>query len=534
MMTTQQPTVLVTDQINEAAVAILRPVCNVKFIANLSAEELPAALEGCDGLMIRSASRVTADVLGACPSLQIVGRAGVGVDNIDLNAANAKGVVVVNSPEGNTIAAAEHTIGLMFSLVRHIPRGDASLKASRWDRKALTGVELFNRTLGLIGLGKIGGRVATIAKAAGMKVLVYDPFISADVAEALGASHTTRLEDLWANADIITVHVPKTKETANLINASTIALCKPGVRFINCARGGIIDEAALAEALATGHVAGAALDVFETEPLAMDSPLRNPAIADKLVITPHLGASTEEAQVNVALDVAEQLRDFFATGVLRSVVNSPLLRSNVMEPVRPFLPLGEIIGRMGRQLLEGAITQVDITAKGNLTEIDVSPLKLAVLKGLFSVNREGVNYINAEPIAKSLNMAITESKSTATSSLPNLLTVVLTNANGLSLTLSGSLIAKDMLRIVDIDGFRTSLKPTEHMLMVPHEDKPGMIAKIGAVLGDANINIAALQVGKRRQGDESIMLFNLDTPAEPDTLQAIQQVDGCYGAIALG
>jgi D-3-phosphoglycerate dehydrogenase / 2-oxoglutarate reductase len=529
-----KPLVLVTDQINDAAVAILKPVCDVKYIASVTADELPQALQGCQGLMIRSASNVTPEVLAACPDLQIVGRAGVGVDNIDLAAANAQGVVVVNSPEGNTVAAAEHTIGLMFALVRHIPRGDASLKAGRWDRKALTGVELYNKTLGLIGFGKIGGRVAKVAKAAGMKVLVYDPFIAPDVAEAIGAVHTTRLADIWAEADIITVHVPKTRETTNLINAETLKACKSGVRFINCARGGIIEEAALAEALRSGHVAGAALDVFNQEPLEAESPLLHPDIAEKLVITPHLGASTEEAQVNVALDVAEQLRDYFANGTLRSVVNSPLLRSHVMDPARPYLPLAEALGRIGQQLLQGAISQVDITVKGSLTEIDISPLKLAVLKGLLGVHREGVNLINAAPIAKGLNMAITETKSTAASSLPNLLTVEFTPTTGRPLVLSGSLIAKDVLRIVDMDGFRTSLKPTAHMLMVPHEDKPGMIAKIGTVLGDANINISALQVGKSRADEKSIMLFNLDTPVEQTTLDAVRRVDGCFDAIALG
>ncbi|XVJ50955.1 MAG: phosphoglycerate dehydrogenase [Vampirovibrio sp.] len=527
------PKILVTDQIHENAVAILSPLCDVKYVANVPADELVATLKDCDGVMIRSASTITAEVLRQVPHLQIIGRAGVGVDNVDLAAANQQGVVVVNSPEGNTVAAAEHTIGLMFALARHIPQGDASLKAGRWDRKSLTGIELFNKTLGLIGLGKIGSRVAKVAKSVGMKIVVYDPFISKDVVEALGARHTTQLTDIWKHSDFITVHVPKTKDTLNLLNTETLKQCKAGVRIINCARGGIINESDLADALRTGHVAGAALDVYHEEPLNVASPLLAEDLAGKVVLTPHLGASTEEAQVNVALDVAEQLRDFFATGALRSVVNSPLLRSEVMDPIRPYLPLGEAMGRLGRQLATGGITQVELIAKGSLAEENIAPLSLAVLKGLLSVNREGVNYINATSLAKSIGITVQESKSTAKGSLPNLLTIILTNDQGIRLSLSGTVMAPDVIRIVDIEGFKTSLKPTDYMLMVPHEDKPGMIAQIGTILGNANINISALQVGKSGDGDKSIMLFNLDSPVEQEVLSQLGQVKGCYTAKAL-
>ena len=527
------PKVLVTDQINEKAVEILSTACEVKFIPKLTAEELIPALQDCDGIMIRSASTITAEVLAQVPQLQIIGRAGVGVDNVDLAAANTRGVVVVNSPEGNTIAAAEHTTGLMFALARHIPQGDASLKAGRWDRKSLTGIELFNKTLGLIGFGKIGSRVAKVAKAVGMKVIVYDPFISKDIPESIGATHTTDLNVIWTQSDFITVHVPKTKETLNLLNAETLQKCKTGVRIINCARGGIINESDLAEALRSGKVAGAGLDVYNEEPLHVESPLLAVDLAGKVVLTPHLGASTEEAQVNVALDVAEQLRDFFTTGALRSVVNSPLLRSDVMEPIRPFLALGEAMGSIGGQLLSGAIKQVELIAKGGLSDFNISPLSLAVLKGLLSVTREGVNYINAIPLAKDLGIAVQESKSTAKSSLPNLLTLKLTNDKGQTLKLSGTLMATDVMRIVDIEGFKTSLKPTAYMLMVPHEDKPGMIAKIGAILGDANINISALQVGRTEDNSKSIMLYNLDSPTNERDLKAISEVQGCYEAKAL-
>jgi D-3-phosphoglycerate dehydrogenase len=530
------PKVLVTDQINEKAVEILQEACEVSFIAKLSPEELLEQIHAFDGIMIRSASTLTPEVMAKAPNLQIIGRAGVGVDNVDLAEANRRGIVVVNSPEGNTVAAAEHTTGLMFALARHIPQGDASLKAGRWDRKSLTGIELFNKTLGLIGFGKIGSRVAKVAKAVGMKVIVYDPYISKDVPEAIGATHTTDLNVIWSQADFITVHVPKTKDTVNLLNAETLKQCKAGVRIINCARGGIINEADLAEALRCGHVAGAGLDVYSEEPLNPSSPLLAEDLRSKVVLTPHIGASTEEAQVNVALDVAEQLRDFFNTGALSSVVNSPLLRSEVMDPIRPFLPLGEAMGRIARQLAKGGIKQVELIAKGTLAEENIAPLSLAVLKGLFSVNREGVNYINASSIAKELGIAVQESKSTAKGSLPNLLKLIITTDAGKTLMLSGTLMATDVMRIVDIEGFKTSLKPTSYMLMVPHQDKPGMIAKIGTILGDANINISALQVGKSEKGDagdKSIMLFNLDSPVEAEVIQALTQVDGCYEATAL-
>lgn len=530
------PTVLVTDQINQTAVEILEETCTVIYEPSLTHEALLEKIKTVDALMVRSASTVSADVFDAAQNLKIVGRAGVGVDNIDLPAANQKGVVVVNSPEGNTVAAAEHTIGLLFALARHIPKGDASLKQGKWERKKLTGIELFGKTLGLIGLGKIGSRVAKACITLGMKVIVYDPFVSASVVEALapnGGASLVPLESIWAKADFITVHVPKTKETTHLINATTLQLCKKGVRFVNCARGGIIHEADLAEALRNGTVAGAALDVFEQEPPDATNPLLAPDIADKVVLTPHLGASTEEAQINVALDVAEQVREFFETGTARSAINMPLLRSALLDPVRPYMPLAEVLGKLARQLAEGATQFVEITAKGTLVEkeTNLAPLSLAVLKGLFSVNREGVNYVNAPILAKELGITVQESKTLGQGSFPNLLTVTVKTATG-TVKLSGTLMAANIYRIVEIEGFKTSLRPTPHMMIVPHEDKPGMVAKVATILGNYDINISSLQVGERPTGD-SIMLFNLDSPVPEPALLAISQVDGCRHAKAL-
>ena len=530
------PTVLVTDQINLAAVEILEESCTVIYEPNLSHQALLEKVKTVDALMVRSASTVSADVFEVAENLKIVGRAGVGVDNIDLAAANQKGVVVVNSPEGNTVAAAEHTIGLLFALARHIPRGDASLKQGKWDRKNLTGIELFGKTLGLIGLGKIGSRVAKACITLGMKVIVYDPFVSASVVEALapnGGASLVPLESIWAKADFITVHVPKTKETTHLINENTLKLCKKGVRFVNCARGGIIHEAQLADALRAGIVAGAALDVFEQEPPDASNPLLATDIADKVVLTPHLGASTEEAQVNVALDVAEQLQEFFQTGTARSAINMPLLRSSLLDPVRPYMPLAEVLGKLVRQVAEGATELVEITAKGTLveTQTNLAPLSLAVLKGLFSVNREGVNYVNAPVLAKELGISVKESKTVGQGSFPNLLSVTLKTSKG-TFKLSGTLMSANIYRIVEIEGFKASLRPTPHMMIVPHEDKPGMVAKVATILGNYNINISSLQVGERLTGD-SIMLFNLDCAVPEPALLEISQVDGCNQAKAL-
>ena len=487
------------------------------------------------GVMIRSASRISADVLAAAPQLAIVGRAGVGVDNVDLPAATEHGVVVVNSPEGNTVAAAEQTLALLLAMVRHTPMADASLKAGRWDRKAYTGSELFGKTLGLIGLGKIGSRVAKACQAMGMKLVVYDPFIAPELAESLGVTLLS-LNELWPVADFITVHVPKTKETTHLINATTLAQCKAGVRLVNCARGGIIEEAALADALRSGHVAAAALDVFEQEPLENTSPLLAEDLAHKLILTPHLGASTEEAQVNVALDVAEQIRDFLTTGAVRSAVNLPLLRSDLLDPVRPFMPLVENLAKVLRQLASGPATQLEIRVKGALTEKNLAPLSLAALKGLLSQNREGVTYVNAPLLAKAQGLVVSEVKVPGEGSFANLVTLVLHTPQG-QVCVAGTLLGNNLQRIVDLDGFKASLKPTAHMLMVPHEDKPGMVAKVATVLGDAGINIASLQVGQKLEtqanASASVMIFNLEAPVPAQQLQAITAIEGCFGATLL-
>ncbi|MDX2084130.1 MAG: phosphoglycerate dehydrogenase [Candidatus Melainabacteria bacterium] len=525
------PKVLITDNIHPQACDILQGVAEVVYQPKLSAAELTEAIAEMDGLMIRSASEVTESVLSAANKLKIVGRAGVGTDNIDLPAATRRGVIVVNSPEGNTVAAAEHTIGLIFSLARHIPEADRSLKQGQWKRKELTGVELFGKTLGLVGLGKIGSRVAKACLTLGMKVQVYDPFISESAAQQLGVSLVS-LDDIWRASDFITFHVPKTRETLHLLNRNTLARCKRGVRIINCARGGLIDEQALYDELQSGHVAGVALDVFEQEPPPADHPLLT--LGERVVVTPHLGASTEEAQVNVAIDVAEQLRDFFRDGVARSAVNIPLLRKEMLDPVRHYMPMAETLGRLVRQLAEGPPESLEVVAQGALAEHKPQPLTLAVLKGLLSTAREGVNYVNAPFLAEELGLRVQESTSKHSGNFTNRLTVTL-KTGVRHYTVAATLIAGDRFQIVSVDDYPASLEPTPHILLTPHKDQPGMIAKVATVLGDRGINVSALQVGKRPgngpgSDGASVMIFNLDCALPEEALSAMVAIEGIHGA----
>lgn len=524
-----RPRVLITDSINPKAAEILKASCDIIFEPKLSHEELLKQIQDVDALMIRSASTVSADVLEQAPHLRIVGRAGVGTDNIDVQTATKHGVIVVNSPDGNTVAAAEHTVGMLMALARHIPEGDATLKGGAWARSKLMGVEVYGKTLGVVGLGRIGRRVAKTCLALEMKVNVFDPFLSIAMAEELGVGLVT-FDEVLETSDFITIHAPKTRETQNLFNTESFARCKPGLRIVNCARGGIINEAALVEAIQKGFVAGAALDVFEQEPLPADSPLLQLGdLANKVVITPHLGASTEEAQINVALDVAEQIRDFFSHGFAKSAVNIPLLRPDILDPVKHYLPMAETMGTFIRQIAKGAIQSVELTAKGELSQHRCGPLTLAVLKGLLSEAREGVNYVNAPSIAEESGIEVKESSVKKAENYLNLLEVKLTTAQQTH-TISATLIADGIFSIVEVDGYRMALDPTDHILITPHQDKPGMVAKVATVLGEAGVNISALQVARHGSlaGGESTMVFNLDNPLPEALLSSIQALEGIH------
>lgn len=521
--------VLVTDKINQIAVDILKETCEVDYKASLTADELKAVIKNYDGLMIRSSSKVTKEVIDLSERLKVVGRAGVGVDNVDLDAATNKGIVVINSPEGNTVAAAEHTIALMLAMARHIAEADSTIKEGKWERSKLTGIEVFNKTLGIIGLGKIGSRVAKSAKALGMKLFIYDPFVTQDQVEHLGAIYIKSLDEIWPKCDFITLHIPKKRETIHLINKDTIYKMKKGVKIINCARGGIIDEAALAEAIESGHVAMAAIDVFEQEPV-QDSPLLK--LGNKVLLTPHLGASTVEAQINVAVDVAEQIRDMAIGKTARSAVNIPNMKPEILEPVKHYMLLAENLGALARQISLGATKNVEIIASGELANLDISPLSVAATKGVLGSTAEGVNYVNAPIIAKKAGIHVIESKSTDSGSYIGMLKIALSTDKEICIV-SGTVIGNNIPRIIRVNDYHTDIDPGEHMLVLPHQDKPGMIAGVASLLGKENINISMMQVGRKKRdhaGGESVMILNVDDPVKDSILESLKQIDGIYSA----
>ena len=520
---------LVTDQIDEIAVRILQGVCEVDYEPALSAEKLEAVIHDYDALMIRSSSKITKTLLSEAVKLKVIGRAGVGVDNIDIEAATDKGIVVINSPDGNTVAAAEHTIAMMLSMVKHIPAADASIKDKKWERAKLTGKEVFNKTIGIIGFGRVGSRVASVAQAMGMKVFVYDPFISKHQVETIGAHYVTSLIDIWKSADFISLHIPKSKDTLDIINKDSIAQMKKGVKIINCARGGIVNESDLAEAIQSGQVEMAAIDVFNKEPVD-GSPLLK--LGDKVVLTPHLGASTEEAQINVAVDVAEQIRDMFQGSSVRSAVNIPALKPEIFEPVKHYMALAENLGSFVRQITVGAEEEIEIIACGELADVDTSPLAIAIAKGILLCSNEGVNFVNALTLAEKRGIRIKKSKSTDSESYLSLLKVMLTTDKETNST-AGTIIGKDIPRILRFDGYHTSIEPAGHMLILPHKDKPGMIAQVATLLSKENINISMMQVGRKiraQVGGESVMILNVDEAVSDTTLKQLQKIDGIYSA----
>lgn len=516
--------VLITDKINEIAKNILLEGegIEVDVLPTMAEDELCKTIVNYDALMIRSETKVTKKVLEAGKNLKIVGRAGVGVDNVDVETATQKGVIVVNSPDGNTNAAAEHTIALMLAMARNIPDAVASTKQGLWERSKFVGTEVFGKTLGVIGLGKIGSHVAKVALALGMKVIVCDPYTSKESVEALGCEYIPHLDNFWGKCDFISVHTPKTRETTHLININSINRMKKGVKIINCARGGIIDENALKEGIESGQVSAAAIDVFEAEPDIKSSPLLN--VAGNVLLTPHLGASTSEAQLNVAIDVAQQIKEVLTGGSASSAVNIPSLKPEKLEPVKDYMQIAENIGELAQQIVSGSLKAVEITAKGKLACVDISPLETAILKGIFSSFMDGVNYVNAPIIARQKGISVTTSKSETSGDYIGLLSVKLITSDSES-SVSGAQIAENISRIVKIDQYNTSIEPEKHMLLVPHENKPAMIAKVATVIGEHGININHMHVVQKR-GDKSLMVINTEGDVEQDVLDKINKIDG--------
>jgi D-3-phosphoglycerate dehydrogenase / 2-oxoglutarate reductase len=518
--------VLVSDPIDQAGIDILSQVAQVDVKTGLKPEELLAIISEYDAIMIRSETRVTKEVIAAASKLKIIGRAGVGVDNVDVPAATRKGIVVVNSPEGNTIAAAEHALAMMLSLARYIPVANQSMKSGEWNRKQFVGTEVYKKTLGVVGLGKIGSHVATVARAMGMKLLAFDPFISAERAEELGCT-LVELDSLFQQSDYITLHIPKTPETANLINAESIGKMKPTARIINCARGGVIDEAALAEAITSGKIAGAAIDVFAVEPLG-DSPLR--AVGKNLVLTPHLGASTAEAQINVALDVAEQIRDVLLGLPARSAVNIPGLRPEDMEKLKPYLQLAETLGNMVSQLAGGRIDHLDISFFGDLAEQQTKPVVIAALKGLLTnALQERVNYVNAGIEAKERGINVVETRDPSQRDYAGSMQLTAKGTLGQH-SVKGALLSHEEIRITSVDDFPVSVSPTRNMLFTLHEDVPGIIGNIGSLLGKFNVNIASMQVGRKIVRGDAVMVLSLDDQLPDGILPEIKKIPGIRDA----
>lgn len=514
------PKVLVADEISPEGIDILRSALEVDYIPDVSPEKLLDIIPDYQGLLVRSRCKVPRTVLEKGKALKIVGRAGVGVDNIDLPAATEHGVLVINSPEGNTASAAEHTLALMLSLARLIPSAHASMKEKKWERNRFLGSELFNKTLGIVGLGKIGSRVGQCGLALGMKVLAYDPFMSAERAREMNIKLVS-LEEIWAQADFITVHTPKTRDTANLLNSDVFSRLKPGVRIVNAARGGIIDEAALAEAIKCGKVAGAALDVFAEEP-PTNSPLFD--VADRIVMTPHLGASTNEAQFNVAIDIAEQIRDFLTGKHARSPVNLPSMRPEVMLALGKYVWLAEAMGAIAGEFLHGNIRKLHIDVGGSLAEKDTAPLAVAALRGLFGGRMEGVTYVNAQIVAKNHGVHVSQS-STQTHGKREEITMRLEGEEG-NANLTGTVLGQDEPIITRINEFPVNLAPQRYMLFTSHRDQPGMVARVAGILGSFDINISTMSVARKGSREEAVMVLGLDDPLTP---QLVAEVGGSTG-----
>ena len=522
------PKVLVADPIAPEGIEILRKVADVDVKIGLAKDELAAIIGDYDALAVRSETKVTGEIIAAADKLKIIGRAGVGVDNIDVEAATNRGILVVNSPDGNTFAAAELTVAMLLALARHIPQADGALRVGKWDRKKYMGSEVYGKTLGVIGLGKIGREVAKRLQSFEMKVIGYDPYLKPEQAEALGIQ-LVDLDTLYKESDYITVHVPKTKETTGMINAEKLALMKPTVRLINVARGGILDEAAVAEAAKAGRIGGAAIDVFSTEPAPADNPLLG---IPNIITTPHLGASTEEAQVNVAIDIAEQIADVLAGKPARAAVNMPSVSAEMLVRLQPYLTLAEKIGSLHAQLTSSSISDVELIYAGDFENLPTVHLTRAVLKGLLDPILPGsVNYVNAPALAAARGIKITESHTPVTGEGQGcVLTVrkrgVKTATSNGEREICGTVFSKDNIRILYIDGYRVDIRPSGPMLITQHTDKPGIIGKVGTLLGDNGFNIAGMHVGRESEGQGAVMVLKLDAALPDSLMEQIRLIDG--------
>jgi D-3-phosphoglycerate dehydrogenase len=516
------PRVLISDALSPAAVQIFKDRgVEVDFQPNLGKDKdkLAAAVHGFDGLAIRSATKVTAKLLEQANGLKVIGRAGIGVDNVDIPAATARGIIVMNTPFGNSITTAEHAITLMLSLARQIPEADVSTRAGKWEKNKFMGVEISSKTLGIIGCGNIGSIVADRAIGLKMKVIAYDPFLSAERAVQLGVEKV-ELDELFRRADFITLHTPLTDKTRNIINSDSLAAAKKGVRLINCARGELVDEVALGEALKSGHVAGAALDVFREEPATS-----NPLFAlPNVICTPHLGASTTEAQENVALQVAEQMSDYLLRGAISNAVNFPSISAEEAPKLKPFIALAEKLGSFAGQLTETGVKQVQIAYEGGVGQMNTKALTSAVVAGLLRPMLQDVNFVSAPIVAKERGIVVEETRREATGSDYDSLITVTVVTDRQTRSVAGTVYADERPRIINIKGIRMDAEFGPSMLYVTNQDKPGFVGSFAMLLAGAGINIATFHLGRESAGGNAIALVEIDGTVPADVLAKVQQL----------
>ncbi len=521
------PKVLIADQMSPKAAEIFRARgVEVDEITGLSKDELLKIIGKYDGLAIRSSTKATKDVLAAATNLKVVGRAGIGVDNVDIPAASARGIVVMNTPFGNSITTAEHAIALMFALARQLPEADASTQAGKWEKNRFMGVELTAKTLGLIGCGNIGSIVADRALGLKMKVVAFDPFLTPEHAQDIGVEKVT-LDELLVRADVITLHTPLTDSTRNILSAANLAKTKKGVRIVNCARGGLIDEAALKAGLDSGHVAGAALDVFAEEP-AKNSPLFG---TPGFVSTPHLGASTDEAQVNVAIQVAEQMADFLLTGGVTNALNVPSLSAEEAPRLKPYMALAEQLGLLAGQLVDG-IEAVTVEVEGAAAELNIKPITAAVLTGLMKPYSDTVNMVNAPYLARERDIAVSEVRHERDTDYHTLVRVTVRTPQG-ERSVAGTLFGNRAPRLVEIIGIKVEADLHGPMLFIVNEDKPGFIGRLGSTLGEGGVNIGTFHLGRRDAGAEAVLLLSVDERIPDPLLASICRLPGVKQVKAL-
>lgn len=519
--------ILICDDLSEEGLAVFRKEKNINVVVKLKLplDELKKEIADADACVVRSGTQITKEVIEAGKKLKAIGRAGVGLDNVDLEAASKKGIVVINTPGGNTISAAEHTFCLLMSMARNIPRANDSLKKGEWERKKFTGSELYEKTLGIAGLGRIGSEVAKRAQAFGMKVIAYDPYLRAERALQMGVEAVS-LDEIFKRSDFITLHMPLTADTKHMIGEKEIAKMKKSVRIINCARGGLIDELALAKAIEAGRVAGAAIDVFESEPPKDFTLIKLP----QTVVTPHLGASTEEAQIAVAVDVAQSIVDYFSGKGTKNAVNVPTVDPEVLEQIRPYIYLGEKLGLLAAQLVDGQILGVDIQYLGKAAEAEATPITVSVIKGLLtSITAESVNYVNASVLAKDRGIKVTESKTETAEHYANLLQVEV-KTDKKSVRVAGTVLTKDDTRIVTIDGSNVEATPEGHLLLITNKDVPGIVGQIGTLLGNNNVNIAGMTLGRDVQGGQAKTLLKIDSAVSEGLLGEIRKAKNILDA----